>query len=119
MSNAELQIEMAMRDQVIHNQREALRNLWNMLCSLGLDQKQIAELASTQGLTIEGGQKLPPDGHGVPDNGAPVCVPTACFVQHHHSSYFMLSTPEKVANNNQNPPKTPMHYGSMMMSRPF
>ncbi|XP_078179945.1 P-loop containing nucleoside triphosphate hydrolases superfamily protein isoform X2 [Carex rostrata] len=119
MSNAELQIEMAMRDQVIHNQRETLRNLWNMLCSLGLNQKQIAELASKQGLTIEGSQKLLPDGHGVPDNGAQACVPTACFVQHHHSSYFMLSTPEKIANNNQNPPKTPMHYGSMMMSRPF
>jgi kinesin family member 18/19 len=113
MANAELQIEMAMRDQVIHNQREALRNLWNMLFSLGLNQKQIAELASKQGLTIEGGQKLSPE------NGAPVYAPTACFVQHHHSSYFMLSTPEKVANNNQNPPQTPVHYGAMMMPRPF
>jgi kinesin family member 18/19 len=105
MANAELQIEMAMRDQVIHNQREALRNLWNMLFSLGLNQKQIAELASKQGLTIEG--------------GAPVYTPTACFVQHHHSSYFMLSTPQKVANNDQNPPMNPVHYGAMMMSRPF
>lgn len=114
MANAELQIEMAMRDQVIHNQREALRNLWNMLFSLGLNQKQIAELASEQGLAIEGGQKLPPE------NGAPVYVPTtACFVEHHHSSYFMLSTPEKVVNNNQNPPKTPMSYGAVMMPRPF
>ncbi|KAJ3706127.1 hypothetical protein LUZ61_009832 [Rhynchospora tenuis] len=119
MSNAELQIEMAMRDQVIHNQREALRNLWNMLFSLGLNQKQIAELASKQGLNVEGGHKLPPGGHGVPENGPNVHASTACFVEHHHSSYFMLSTPEKVVNNNQNPPKTPLRYGAMMMSRPF
>ncbi|KAJ1701727.1 hypothetical protein LUZ63_001506 [Rhynchospora breviuscula] len=119
MANAELQIEMAMRDQVIHNQREALRNLWNMLFSLGLNQKQIAELASKQGLNIEGGHKQPPGRHGVPENGPQVHASTACFVEHHHSSYFMLSTPEKVVNNNQNPPKTPMRYGAMMMSRPF
>ncbi|KAJ4759957.1 Kinesin-like protein [Rhynchospora pubera] len=119
MANAELQIEMAMRDQVIHNQREALRNLWNMLFSLGLNQKQIAELASKQGLNIEGGHKLPPGRHGVPENDPQVHASTACFVEHHHSSYFMLSTPEKVVNNNQNPPKTPMRYGAMMMSRPF
>ncbi|KAJ4812429.1 Kinesin-like protein [Rhynchospora pubera] len=119
MANAELQIEMAMRDQVIHNQREALRNLWNMLFRLGLNQKQIAELASKQGLNIEGGHKLPPGRHGVPENGPQVHASTACFVEHHHSSYFMLSTPEKVVNDNQNPPKTPMRYGAMMMSRPF
>ncbi|XP_051178034.1 kinesin-like protein KIN-8B [Lolium perenne] len=54
MSNAELQIEMAMRDQVIHNQRESLRSLWNILYGTGLNQKQILKLAAKQGLTIDG-----------------------------------------------------------------
>jgi kinesin family member 18/19 len=53
MTNAELQIEMAIRDQVIHNQREALRSLWNMLYGTGLNQKQILKLAAKQGLTVE------------------------------------------------------------------
>ncbi|XP_016899280.2 kinesin-like protein KIN-8B isoform X3 [Cucumis melo] len=54
MANSELQLEMAMRDQVIHNQRESLKNLWNLLMGLGLDEKQIFHLAAKQGLTIEG-----------------------------------------------------------------
>jgi kinesin family protein 18/19 len=54
MTNAELQIEMAMRDQVIHNQRESLRSLWNILYGTGLNQKQILKLAAKQGLTIDG-----------------------------------------------------------------
>ncbi|KAF5454311.1 hypothetical protein F2P56_023986 [Juglans regia] len=53
MANTELQFEMAMRDQVIHDQREALRNLWNLLVGLGLDERKIFELAAKQGITIE------------------------------------------------------------------
>lgn len=53
MANMELQFEMAMRDQVIYNQREAQRNLWNLIMGLGLNQKQIMELAARQGITIE------------------------------------------------------------------
>ena len=53
MANTELQVEMARRDQVIYNQREAQRNLWNLLMGLGLDVKQILELAAKQGSTIE------------------------------------------------------------------
>ncbi|XVE83000.1 hypothetical protein DITRI_Ditri16bG0051200 [Diplodiscus trichospermus] len=53
MANTELQFEMAMRDQIIHNQREALRNLWNLLMGLGLEEKQILDLAAKQGITIE------------------------------------------------------------------
>ncbi|XP_077234004.1 P-loop containing nucleoside triphosphate hydrolases superfamily protein [Tasmannia lanceolata] len=53
MANTELQFEMAIRDQVIYNQREAQRNLWNLVMGLGLDQKQIMELAAKQGITIE------------------------------------------------------------------
>ncbi|KAI7739147.1 hypothetical protein M8C21_023367 [Ambrosia artemisiifolia] len=53
MTNTELQFEMAMRDQVIHNQRETQRNLWKLLMGLGLDQKQLLKLAAKQGITIE------------------------------------------------------------------
>ncbi|KAI3726397.1 hypothetical protein L1987_66194 [Smallanthus sonchifolius] len=53
MTNTELQFEMAMRDQVIHNQRETQRNLWNLLMGLGLDEKQLRKLAAKQGITIE------------------------------------------------------------------
>ncbi|XVF61441.1 hypothetical protein PTKIN_Ptkin08bG0129700 [Pterospermum kingtungense] len=53
MANTELQFEIAMRDQIIHNQREAQGNLWNLLMGLGLDEKQILELAAKQGITIE------------------------------------------------------------------
>lgn len=59
MANSELQLEIAMRDQVIHNQREALKNLWNLLNGLGLDEKQILDLAAKQGLTIEGWTMTP------------------------------------------------------------
>ncbi|XP_010652697.2 kinesin-like protein KIN-8B isoform X2 [Vitis vinifera] len=59
MANTELQFEMAMRDQIIHNQREAQRNLWNLLMGLGLDEKQILELAAKQGLTIEDSTMTP------------------------------------------------------------
>ncbi|KAJ3670072.1 hypothetical protein LUZ60_010396 [Juncus effusus] len=119
MANAELQIEMAMRDQVIHNQRESVKNLWNMLSSLGLNHKQITELASKQGLTLEGSLGRP----GAPHHHAPMYNngTTACFVQHHQSSYFMMSAPEKVGNYNQVPSGKGVgnNYGQMMMPRPF
>uniref|UniRef100_A0A5B7ABF9 Kinesin-like protein n=1 Tax=Davidia involucrata TaxID=16924 RepID=A0A5B7ABF9_DAVIN len=53
MANTELQFEMAIRDQIIHNQREAQRNLWNLLTGLGLDENRILEFAAKQGITIE------------------------------------------------------------------
>ncbi|KAF3631293.1 putative WD-repeat protein [Capsicum annuum] len=53
IANTELQLEIAMRDQILHNQREAQKNLWNLLLSLGLDEKQITDLALKQGITIE------------------------------------------------------------------
>ncbi|XP_010518835.1 PREDICTED: kinesin-like protein KIN-8B [Tarenaya hassleriana] len=53
MANIELQFEMAMRDQIIYNQREAQRNLWNLLMGLGVEEKHIFELAAKQGITIE------------------------------------------------------------------
>ncbi|XP_023757908.1 kinesin-like protein KIN-8B [Lactuca sativa] len=59
MTNTELQYEMAMRDQVIHNQRETQRNLWNLVMGLGLDEKQMLKLAAKQGITIEDWATVP------------------------------------------------------------
>ncbi|KAG8373808.1 hypothetical protein BUALT_Bualt11G0063600 [Buddleja alternifolia] len=53
ITNTELQFEVAMRDQIIYTQREAQRNLWNLLTSLGLNEKQIVELGAKQGITVE------------------------------------------------------------------
>lgn len=53
MANTELQFEMAMRDQIIQNQREAQRNLWNLIMGIGLEKRQIMDLAAQQGITIE------------------------------------------------------------------
>lgn len=53
MTNAELQFQIAVRDQIIQNQREAQSNLWVLLVSSGLNHKQILELATKQGITIE------------------------------------------------------------------
>ncbi|XP_019195317.1 PREDICTED: kinesin-like protein KIN-8B isoform X2 [Ipomoea nil] len=53
MANTELQFEIAMRDEVIYNLREAQSNLWNLLLSFGLSKKQILDLAAKQGILIE------------------------------------------------------------------
>ncbi|KAL0461907.1 UNVERIFIED_CONTAM: Kinesin-like protein KIN-8B [Sesamum latifolium] len=53
ITNTELQFEIAIRDQIICSQREAQRNLWNLLMSFGLDEKQIVELGAKQGITVE------------------------------------------------------------------
>ncbi|KAG0450971.1 hypothetical protein HPP92_026665 [Vanilla planifolia] len=108
MANTELQFEIAMRDQVIHNQREAQRNLWNMLLGVGLGQKQIMDLAAKQGITIEN-WTIPASGSltrsGQPNSTSMACVfhhhqdisSTAYFSGHsvsrqeHHSSYYLLS----------------------------
>ncbi|KAL5210172.1 hypothetical protein ABZP36_005795 [Zizania latifolia] len=107
MNNAELQIEMAMRDQVIHNQREALRSLWSILYGTGLNQKQILKLATKQGLTIEGcplpvscpdvttPPPFPPQGRlspfmSFPSPQSQTYSPSACFVQHGFSTMSFL-----------------------------
>ncbi|KAL5218323.1 hypothetical protein ABZP36_019007 [Zizania latifolia] len=107
MTNAELQIEMAMRDQVIHNQREALRSLWSILYGTGLNQKQILKLATKQGLTIEGcplpvssldvttPPSFPPHGRlspfmSFPSPQSQPYSPSSCFVQHGFSAMSFL-----------------------------
>ncbi|KAK4477415.1 hypothetical protein RD792_016636 [Penstemon davidsonii] len=53
ITNTELQFEIAMRDQIICSQREAHRNTWDLLMSLGLDEKQIVELGAKKGIIVE------------------------------------------------------------------
>ncbi|KAH9620804.1 hypothetical protein KSS87_012573 [Heliosperma pusillum] len=53
MANSELQFEMAMRDQVIHDQREAHRNLRNLLLGLKVDQERLLGYASKEGIPTE------------------------------------------------------------------
>lgn len=55
MTNMELQFQMAIRDQIIHDQREALSNLWLVLECSGLNHEQIMEIAAQQGIMIEEG----------------------------------------------------------------
>ncbi|EEF33489.1 Chromosome-associated kinesin KIF4A, putative [Ricinus communis] len=59
MANTELQFEMAMRDQIIHNQRQAQRKLWNLLMGLGLDEKRVLDLAVKHGIIIEDWTMIP------------------------------------------------------------
>lgn len=44
---------MAMRDHVIYNQRETLRNMWSLLKDLGFDEKQISDLAAKRGIKMQ------------------------------------------------------------------
>ncbi|WCJ32055.1 P-loop containing nucleoside triphosphate hydrolases superfamily protein [Euphorbia peplus] len=53
MTNMELQFEMAMRDQIIQNQREAQRKMWNLLTGLGLDEKHLLDLTAKHGIITE------------------------------------------------------------------
>lgn len=53
MANIELQFEMALRDQVIHNQRETQRNMWKLLMTTGIDEKRLLNLAAKKGITNE------------------------------------------------------------------
>ncbi|CAI9282751.1 unnamed protein product [Lactuca saligna] len=99
MTNTELQYEMAMRDQVIHNQRETQRNLWNLVMGLGLDEKQMLKLAAKQGITIEDWTTVPSSSQqkmGQERSTGPRPGPsgykdmshTYCREEHHSSYYF-------------------------------
>lgn len=48
-----------MRDQIIHNQREAQRNLWNLLMGLGLEKKILMDIAAKNGIIIEDWTMMP------------------------------------------------------------
>lgn len=98
MANTELQFEIAMRDQVIHNQREAQRNLWNMLLGLGLGQNQILDLAAKQGITIEN-WTISASG-SLNRKPSPITIRpsesglhrTACVRHHHHHHHQAISS---------------------------
>lgn len=98
-----------MRDQVIHNQREALRSLWNILYGTGLNQKQILKLAAKQGLTVEGcplpcsspnvstppsfppQRRLAPPFMSFPSPQSEPYSPSTCFFQHGFSTTSYLT----------------------------
>ncbi|KAM0032373.1 putative plus-end-directed kinesin ATPase [Helianthus debilis subsp. tardiflorus] len=97
MTNTELQFEMAMRDQVIHNQRETQRNLWKLLMGLGLDEKQLLKLAAKQGITIEDWTMTPQLG-----------LKDSRKTGHERSSHVPL--PQSYANPSRTPPQN-QEYG--------
>ncbi|KAL2642170.1 hypothetical protein R1flu_009757 [Riccia fluitans] len=70
MSNMELQIQIAVRDQIIHDHQENLKNLWLVLECSGLNHHQLMQLAAQQGIMIEEGI-MPPSRGQVPVSPAP------------------------------------------------
>ncbi|GAQ83814.1 Kinesin-like protein [Klebsormidium nitens] len=62
MTNMELQIQMAIRDQIIQDQSDVVNSLWQVLEATGLDHAQIIQVAAENGITID-------------DNGCPGQVP--------------------------------------------
>lgn len=60
IANTELQFQMAIRDQIIYNQREVHRKLWDLLVSSGLGEKQIVALGAKQGITVDDIQMITP-----------------------------------------------------------
>jgi len=50
----ELQFQMAVRDQVISEQRDVISNLWRVIEGVGLDKDQIQAVALEQGILMEG-----------------------------------------------------------------
>eukprot|EP01023_Acetabularia_acetabulum_P049398 TRINITY_DN5272_c0_g3_i1.p1 TRINITY_DN5272_c0_g3~~TRINITY_DN5272_c0_g3_i1.p1 ORF type:complete len:807 (-),score=147.37 TRINITY_DN5272_c0_g3_i1:260-2680(-) len=51
---AELQFQMAIRDQVIADQRGVIGNLWKVLEGMGLDIQDVMEVARSEGLNFDG-----------------------------------------------------------------
>ena len=51
--NMELQLQMAIRDQIIEDQKEVIGNLWKVLECSGLDRQRILEIAHEQGIGIQ------------------------------------------------------------------
>lgn len=53
--NMEMQFQMAVRDQIISDQREVISNLWKVLECSGLDRNRILEIAAQQGILMDPG----------------------------------------------------------------
>lgn len=118
ITNTELQFEMAIRDQIINSQREAQRNLWNLLMSLGLDEKQIVEHGAKQGIAVEDIKKitplglfhspyypsLSPEGREFSSRSFAVEYPKltpSYFREEHHASYYYVSHGSSPSTNQQ------------------
>ncbi|CAD7701798.1 unnamed protein product, partial [Ostreobium quekettii] len=63
----ELQFQMAIRDQIISEQRSVISHLWRVLEASGLDKESVLEIAYEQGILMEG---FMPEGEGPPTVGA-------------------------------------------------
>ena len=51
--NMEMQFQMAVRDQIISDQREVISNLWKVLECSGLDRNRILDIAAQQGILMD------------------------------------------------------------------
>ncbi|KAF6258961.1 hypothetical protein COO60DRAFT_1058731 [Scenedesmus sp. NREL 46B-D3] len=50
----ELKFQMAVRDQIISEQRDVISNLWAILGASGLTRRQVQDIARTQGIVMQG-----------------------------------------------------------------
>jgi kinesin family protein 18/19 len=51
----ELKFQMAVRDQIISEQRDVISNLWAILGASGLTRRQVMDIARTQGIVMQVG----------------------------------------------------------------
>lgn len=80
----ELQFQMAVRDQVINEQRDVISNLWRLIEGAGLNQQQIQAIALQQGILVEGLSGPDMDGNlsaarDSGDSDADNCTPKQIF----------------------------------------
>lgn len=67
LHSQELQFQMAVRDQIISEQRTALSNLWTTVEAAGLGRDAVLEIAQEKGIFMEG---FMPETDGPPTVGA-------------------------------------------------
>ena len=65
--NMEMQFQMAVRDQIISDQREVISNLWKVLACSGLDRNRILEIAAQQGILMDPGGSVIKSSNGTAD----------------------------------------------------
>lgn len=49
----ELKFQMAVRDQIINEQRDVISNLWQILGASGLSRQQVVDIARAQGIVLQ------------------------------------------------------------------
>lgn len=56
----ELKFQMAVRDQIISEQRDVISNLWAILGASGLTRRQVLDIARAQGIVLQVRELLTP-----------------------------------------------------------